>query len=136
LDAQCVIYTVERHPVYHPVLRPVWVAAQAGTFQIATSELTILESLVIPYRTADTVTEANFEQTFALPVVDLIAITPDILRQAAKLRASIPRFRTPDAIHAATALHSGTALFVTNDFGFRNVPGLTVEVLQDVMARP
>ncbi len=136
LDAQCLIYTVEQHPVYLPLLRPVWAAAQAGIVRIVTSELSILETLVGPYKTGNAAMEANYEQTLASPVIDLIPITPAILREAARLRASIARLRTPDAIHAATALASPVALFVTNDLGFRNVPGLPVEVLQDVLARP
>jgi hypothetical protein len=29
LDANPVIYTVEKHPVYGPLLQPLWLAAQA-----------------------------------------------------------------------------------------------------------
>jgi predicted nucleic acid-binding protein len=42
--------------------------------------------------------------------------------------------KTPDAIHAATALAAGCVLFVTNDAGFRCVPGLPVAVLSEVAA--
>jgi predicted nucleic acid-binding protein len=136
LDTQSVIYIVEQHPTYFPILRPVWAAAQAGTVRIVTSEITILETLIGPYKSGDTVMAANYEQTLALPVVDLVPITPAILRDAARLRAAITRLRTPDAIHAATALAAAVTLFVTNDFDFRNVPGLPVDVLQDVLARP
>jgi predicted nucleic acid-binding protein len=52
------------------------------------------------------------------------------------LRAGLTRLRTPDAIHAATALELGVALFVTNDFGFRGVPDLPAAVLADVLAAP
>ena len=30
LDANSVIYTVEKHPLYGPLLQPLWLAAQAG----------------------------------------------------------------------------------------------------------
>lgn len=136
LDAQCLIYSIEPHPIYFPVVFPVWTAAQAGQLRIATSEMSILECLVLPYRTGNSALIAAYEQMFAGPEVDVIPISPDILREAARLRASITRLRTPDAIHAATALAASSALFVTNDLGFRNVPGLPVEVLQDVLARP
>jgi predicted nucleic acid-binding protein len=42
--------------------------------------------------------------------------------------------KTPDAIHAATALACGSAMFVTNDGGFRKVPQLPVVVLSEVAA--
>ena len=136
VDAQCVIYSVEQFPTWGPLLEPMWQAVQAGTLRVATSELTLMECLVLPYRRSDQQLIADFEKTLHDPCVDLIAITPDILRAAAKLRAIIPKLRTPDAIHAATAQAAGCTLFVTNDSAFRPVPGLTVAVLQDVLAAP
>jgi predicted nucleic acid-binding protein len=56
------------------------------------------------------------------------------LREAARLRATISGLKTPDAIHAATALQHGCALFVSNDVGFRRVPGLSLAILDDVLA--
>ena len=63
-------------------------------------------------------------------------MSQDVLRRAAQLRATITRLRTPDAVHAATALEVGAALFVTNDYDFRGVPGLPVTVLQDLLPPP
>jgi len=57
------------------------------------------------------------------------------LEIAADLRATT-RLKTPDAIHAATALDAGCALFVTNDPAFRRVPRLNVAVLSEVAATP
>ncbi|HEV3344661.1 MAG TPA: PIN domain-containing protein [Pirellulales bacterium] len=61
-------------------------------------------------------------------------ITQSALREAARLRATIPALRTPDALHAATALISGSACFVTNDKTFRRIPGLPVILLDDARA--
>ena len=33
LDANPIIYTVEKHPVYGPLLQPLWQAAQAKTIE-------------------------------------------------------------------------------------------------------
>jgi predicted nucleic acid-binding protein len=62
----------------------------------------------------------------------LLPITQPILRQAAQLRATT-KLRTPDALHAATALDAGCALFVTNDVGFRGVTGLPLVILDDLL---
>jgi predicted nucleic acid-binding protein len=59
-----------------------------------------------------------------------------VLRSAARLRSTVSKLRTPDAIHAASALADRVGLLVTNDPVFRTVPGLTVEMLDDVIARP
>jgi len=66
----------------------------------------------------------------------LIGITEDVLREAARLRAIIPGLKTPDAIHAATALVHGCVMFITNDMGFRRVPNLPLVLLDDVLAAP
>jgi len=49
------------------------------------------------------------------------------------LRATT-KLKTPDAIHAATALVASCALIVTNDAGFRNLPGLPVAILSDLIS--
>ena len=58
------------------------------------------------------------------------------MREAARLRAIIPGLKTPDAIHAATALIHGCVMFVTNDTVFRRVPNLPLVLLDDVLAAP
>ena len=42
VDANIVIYAVEKIEPYHQLLEPLWLAAQAGHLQIVTSELTWL----------------------------------------------------------------------------------------------
>lgn len=73
---------------------------------------------------------------FREPGILLAPITAAVLREAARLRAAIPALRTPDALHAATALLEGCTLFLTNDKGFRRVPRLPVVLLDDVLAAP
>lgn len=135
VETPAIIYTVEPHPVYAPLLRPLWEAAQAQSLQIITSELTLLEALVHPLRRQDLVLQAAYERLLlATPEVKLLPLSQDVLREAARLRAVIPGLRTPDALHAATALIAGCTLFLTNDTGFRRVPGLPLVILDDVLA--
>lgn len=133
LDTNNIIYSVERIEPYRTALQPLWEAAQAGSITIATSDLTLLAVLVAPLRTGNKVLEAGFRVLLQHSSdVRLIAITHAILEQAALLRATMT-IRTPDAIHAATALLAGCALFVTNDSSFRRVPGLPVILLSEVL---
>jgi predicted nucleic acid-binding protein len=60
-----------------------------------------------------------------------VSVSLRVLELAAELRAQ-HALKTPDAIHAATALVQGSVLFVTNDAGFRRVPALPVVVLSEV----
>ena len=64
-------------------------------------------------------------------MLECYPIDLEILETAAKPRAS-HRLKTPDAIHAATALHAGATMFVTNDRGFLKVPGPNVVILDEV----
>jgi len=48
LDASGFIYSVERIQPYYHLLEPMWKAAQAQQFEIISSELTVLETLVKP----------------------------------------------------------------------------------------
>ena len=134
VDANVVIYTVEKHPKYSPVLRPLWSAVAAGQARVLVSELILLETLVGPYRANDSQLAADYETFLRLPGLELVAVSPSILREAARLRSQSPHVRSPDAIHAATATSRQATCLLTNDLGFRNIPGLNVIVLDDVLA--
>src|SRR4051812_38474656 len=62
LDSNAVIYWMEDHPVYAPLLNPLFAAADAGSRTLVTSTLTLLEVLVVPYRTDNGDLAARYEQ--------------------------------------------------------------------------
>ena len=64
--------------------------------------------------------------------VSLIPATRELWEDAARIRADT-RLKTPDALHAATALRAGCTLFITNDTDFRRVQGLPIVVLDDLL---
>jgi len=131
LDANSIIYSVEKHPVYWPLVEPVWTAAKKGTIEIVSSELALMETLVGPLKSGDVALAQAYEQLFQQAQTRLVPITQAILREAARLRATT-KLRTPDAIHAATSEDAHCALFVTNDVSFRGTAGLNVVVLDDL----
>ncbi len=130
LDTSGFIYSVERIEPYRTLLEPVWMQAQAGQFAIVSSDLVVLETLVKPLRENDAVVETLFKSLFDASEVDLIPVTRALWEEAAILRAETG-LKTPDALHAATAIHAGCTLFVTNDIDFRRVEGLPVVILDD-----
>ncbi|MEB3294721.1 MAG: PIN domain-containing protein [Synechococcales bacterium] len=131
LDTAPIIYSIERNPDYWQLLIPLWQKLQAGTIQLISSELLLLECLVIPIRTNNTVLINAYEQFLATRII-LFPVSETILRTATQLRA-INNLKTPDAIHAATALNNTHTVFLTNDTGLRNVSGLSVTILKDVL---
>jgi predicted nucleic acid-binding protein len=132
LDANPVIYSVERHPDYWPLLQPLWQAARAKTVEIVSSDLVLMETLVGPLKSGNAAVASAYEALFQQAQTRLLPITHPILREAARLRATT-RLKTPDALHAATALQTGCALFITNDPDFRNVAGLPLVILSDLL---
>jgi predicted nucleic acid-binding protein len=133
IDTSVAIYTIEGNPDYYSLLQPLWSKFYAGEIQIISSELILMEVLVVPLRNANNSLVADYEELLLSSQVQLISINQSILRQAANLRAT-SNLKTPDAIHAATALSVSCNQFITNDKGFRNAPGLPVVILSEVLA--
>ena len=114
-------------------LAPLWECVVRGVFEAISSELTLLETLVGPMKTGDSALETDYEDFLRSAGIRLLPISPAILRAAGHLRATSPRFRTPDAIHAATASACGCTLLRTNDAAFRPIPGVPVVILDDLL---
>jgi predicted nucleic acid-binding protein len=131
LDSNPIIYTVEKHPVYGPLLQPLWLASQAKTIEVVSSELALMETLVGPLKSGNATLERLYERALLGTDMRLIPIKQDILREAARLRATT-KLKTPDAIHLATAQLASCVFFVTNDAGFRGVASLPLVILDDL----
>ena len=124
VDANTIIYSVEHIEPYYSLLRPLWRGVSAKSYRIVTSELALLEVLVKPIKTGNTRLENGFRRLLEhSPDIDLIPISRPILRQATVVRATTG-LKTPDAVHAATALEQVASVFITNDLIFRRVAGL------------
>jgi predicted nucleic acid-binding protein len=133
IDTPVLIYSVEWNPEYYSLLQPLWLKFQTGEIQIISSELILMEALVLSLRNNDTFLLNAYEELLLSENMQLVPISQPVLRQAANLRART-NLKTPDAIHAATALSVNCTQFITNDKGFRNVPGLPVIILSEVLA--
>ena len=132
LDANGLIYSVERVEPYRTLLEPMWQEAQEGNLTIVSSPVLVVEALVKPLRDGDTEIEMQYRDLFASNAVRLLAASYQVFEDAAFLRAETG-LAIPDAIHAVTALRAGCALFVTNDTDFRRVQDLPVVVLDDLV---
>ena len=132
VDTAPVIYTVERHADYEQLLLPLWAALDGGAIEVVTSELTLLETLVKPLRDGDQALAGDYEKLLTATAVRLLPVTASVLRDAARIRAAI-NLKTPDAIHAATALAAGCVQFITNDADYRKHSSLFVVILKDIV---
>jgi predicted nucleic acid-binding protein len=131
IDAAIVIYLIEEHPKFLPIILPLFRAADEGKRQLITSAVTLLEVLVIPYRAGDRALADRYEALLTRSRgLQLVDTTRDQLRAASQLRAATG-VRTPDALQLAAALGAGCSAFVTNDRRLPAIPGLRVLQLSE-----
>lgn len=131
VDTSIVIYGVEKVKPYAQLLEPLWSALRTGAVTLVTSELTWLETLVKPFRDGNTGLEQLFRDFLTAREVRLVPADLGLWERAAQLRPL--GLRTPDALHAATALEARCSRFLTNDPIFVRVAGLPVAVLKDLL---
>ena len=129
LDANIIIYAIEDLSAVGAKLRSLFERFDRGELRAITSQLTPAEVLVKPLRDGKTtICDSYMRMLQTSPALQVVAITRDILIDAARLRAGAA-IKLPDAIHAATALRAACTTFLTNDGGFQTVVGLPVLLL-------
>ena len=118
-DANIIIYLIEGFPLYQKLINDVQLILENDDFVAYTSELSICESLIKPFKVKADNTASLF-RTFLEEsgCFSMIAIDRDILIKSAHIAASTA-MKTPDAIHIATAMASGCDLFLSNDKNIR-----------------
>ncbi|MGB3402929.1 MAG: PIN domain-containing protein [Microcoleaceae cyanobacterium] len=131
LDTQIVIYTVEANPSYFLRLQPLWEKFQLGEIELVTSELTLMETLVLPIKRNNQTLVNDYRTLLESTEIQLVPINREIIFNATELRAKTS-LKTPDAIHAATAIHKNCDLFLTNDRAFDNLSILSTVILDDI----
>lgn len=126
VDTAIFIYLIEEHPRFLPLVAPLFEAADENERELVTSALTLLEVLVVPYRTGNRQLAERYELFLTTSRgVRMVDLTRDQLRAAAQLRSATGA-RTPDALQIAAALGAGCKTFVTNDRQLPAIPGLRV----------
>jgi predicted nucleic acid-binding protein len=126
IDTAIFIYFIEAAPAWLPVVRPLFLAADAGQLELVTSVVTLLEVLVVPYRANDAALAARYDTLLTRSRgIRLVDMTREQLRWAAQLRGSTG-IRTPDALQLSAASEAGCSAFVTNDRRLPTVSGLRI----------
>jgi len=133
LDTCVFIYLLEENPEYLPIVRPMFERIDAGALPAVTSTLTLLETLMVPYRAGDRPLADRYEALLTRSKgLECVAISRAVLRGAAMLRA-VANVPTPDAIQLATALQRCCGTFVTNDRKISSLDHLRVVQLQEFL---
>ena len=136
LDTAPLIYFIERHPAYLPLVRPFFVAVEDGLIRALTSTLTLTEVLIHPYRRNDAdLAHQYYRILHGAPNLSMCATSAQIAADAARIRA-VYGLKTPDAIQLATALSEKATAFLTNDAAIGSLPGIEVIILEKLLALP
>jgi predicted nucleic acid-binding protein len=133
LDTSIFIYQLDPNVRYLHLTDPIFTWTEAKGHTAVSSTMTLTELLVRPYREGgDQAVDTFYGLLSRYPNLEWIPVDLRIADLAARLRAD-HRFRTPDALQAATAAHEHATGFVTNDPVFKRVKALEVLLLDDLL---
>lgn len=130
-DSMTLIYLIERHPSYGPLVREAFALVDSGRCAGLSSFVTLLEVLVKPFQDG----RADLAQRYRDVLIgsrgfSLFPLDRWIAEEGAGIRARYG-FRTPDAIQLATAKRHGADVFLTNDVRLKRFDQIEVLVLDD-----
>jgi len=110
LDSCVIIYLVENAPRAQQVVA--FLQNYPDHIQLS-SNLALMECLVAPLRTGNTLLVRAYETYF--DTMQMIPSRQSVFRQAAELRAHLKSLSVPDALHTAHALVGECDLLLTGD---------------------
>lgn len=132
LDTAPLIYVIEDHPTFAPLVAPLLDAIDRGEKRGISSFLTLAEILVQPYRRRRADLAARYRELLVgSPNMRLLPLDEAVAVETARIRASYG-IRLADAVHLATAVSAGADAFVTNDARLRRFREVRVIVLTDL----
>lgn len=131
IDTAPFIYYMERHPHFGAIVQPIFEEIEKGNIQAITTNLTLLEVLVQPYRSGNEKLAQQYKDILLnAEGLTMLMVSHEISENAAKLRAKYA-IRTPDAIQLATAIENNADTFLTNDEALKKILEINVACLND-----
>ena len=135
IDTAPFIYFIEKNSKYLGLLRPFFAEINAGKIDALTSTITLLEVLVLPFKTKNESLADKYRDILLYAEgLTTFEIFHEVSELSAKLRAKYS-IRTPDAIQIAVAIIYGADAFLTNDSGLKKVNDIRVVILEDFLEK-
>ena len=129
LDANAIIYLVEAVNPFHATVAARLLPHRTDpASRVVTSRLSRLECRIQPLRNTDTRLLTDYAAFFSMERLIMSEVTANIIEQATDLRVRY-NFKTPDAIHLATAIEEKVDVFLTGDRALARCVEVKVEVL-------
>ena len=133
VDSSVFIYQLEKNSHYFSLTDEIFAFLEGAGRVAITSTLTLTEVTVPTYMGTDKRTPTLMQGLLSTyPGFVWVPPSMEIAAEAARLRADY-KFKTPDAIHAATAIVEGVRGFITNDIVFRRMGELETLILNDLL---
>lgn len=134
LDTNIFIYALEAMEPWAALLQEAFASLEAGEWHAVTSSLSIAECLVKPLEMErDDMVAAYRAALSPRQHLQIAPLQEDVLVDAARLRAK-HKFKLPDALHIATALHEGCSVMLTNDAQFCKVAAVKCMLISDYVS--
>jgi len=131
LDTAPIIYYIEEHPTFLPIVAPVFTMIDAGTLHAVTSTITVAEVSVMPLRMNRSDLQSQYLDLLLYSVnFETRVVDAALAQMGAQLRARY-NIRLPDALQIAAALTAGCDTFLTNDGGLKRVSEIRVLVVSE-----
>jgi predicted nucleic acid-binding protein len=132
-DTSIFVYSVENNQEFGAICHELMLGIETNQLNAVTSELTLSEAMVFPFRNAHLETQRKYQEIIETSGGLLVVpVVRHILIRAAEIRAPQPSLKTPDAIHLATALETGCEVFLTNDTRIKS-PDLEIVTLSSLI---
>lgn len=133
LDTSIFIYQLEANARYLPVTDPIFAWIEHGHSKAVASTIAMTEALIHPYRNVDREkVESHYGLLSTYPNLEWIAPGLEIADLAACIRG-LHNMKTPDALHAATAVRSGATGLITNDPAFEKAESYETLILDRLL---
>ena len=102
--------------------------------QFVSSDITMEEYCVYPYREKNTALIDSFDQFVSLSEMEIVHTSEVIAKKAAQIRAEFTAFKAMDALQLATAVISGCDCFLTNDKQLQQFTEIKVQLIRNLEA--
>ena len=133
IDTSPFIYLIEAHPLYLPLVAPLFERVEKGEISAVTSAITVAEVTVLPLRQQRyELREQYLNLLLNNRNLDIVTVDIQMAQAAAELRAQFG-VRLPDAIQVAAAIITNCEIFITNDRSLKQITAVQVLVLDDLL---
>lgn len=134
IDTAPIIYFIEAHPQYGPLVRNIINTMDKKKVKAFSSVITIAEVLPKPIQAGKKELASKFVEFLKKGEnLTLIHISVEIAEKAGQLRGKYSKLKALDAIQLAAALVNKVDAFLTNDVNLKQITEIRILLLRDFL---